>query len=140
MPSLFPSVRRVVIKGALAERGLDTLVRTTARLSSGASSAGSRRAGKLVQPVLPNMGRMRRNKMSWSALRVDVMGEQGTASYAVVDQLANLLTAPLVVAVEMIGRGLVTSSGVMGAESAFDHGIFFGLLAGRGVKVARLIR
>jgi len=78
--------------------------------------------------------------MSWSALRVDVMGEQGTASYAVVDQLANLLTAPLVVAVEMIGRGLVTSSGVMGAESAFDHGIFFGLLAGRGVKVARLIR
>ncbi len=140
IPLSVPTVRRVITKGALAERGLDVLVRTTARLSAGASGAGSRRAAKLVQPVIPNVGRLRRNKMSWSALRVDVTGEQKTVSYAAVDQLSNFLIAPLVVAAEMVGRGLVKGSGVMGAESAFDHGAFLGLLARRGVKIARLVR
>lgn len=139
IPLSLPTVRRVVTKGALAERGLDILVRTTA-VSAGASGAGSRRAGRLVQPVMPNVGRLRRNKMSWSALRVDVTGEQETVSYAVVDQLSNFLIAPLVVAAEMVGRGLVKGSGVMGAGSAFDHGVFLGLLARRGVKIARLVR
>lgn len=140
IPVSLPTVRRVVTKGALAERGLDVLVRTTARLSAAVSGAGSRRAGKLVQPVMPNVGRLRRNKMSWSALRVDVRGEQETVSYAVVDQLSNFLIAPLVVAAEMLGRGLVKASGVMGAESAFDHGVFLEILARRGVKIARLVR
>jgi hypothetical protein len=67
-------------------------------------------------------------------------GQARELTYGMVDHLANLETAPLVVAALMVGRGETMIGGVAPPEAALDHERFLSLLADRGVKAAHLER
>jgi hypothetical protein len=100
----------------------------TSRLSEKAMSF----AGKLKQPH------------PWSALRVDATGGQEgittTISLGIVDQLSNLLTAPVVVGALTLAELGVDKAGVLAPEDLFDPANFFARLAYQGVRLARLER
>ncbi|MDQ4148526.1 MAG: hypothetical protein M3164_00800 [Actinomycetota bacterium] len=141
LPTAIDGVRRVEVKGALAEPVAGQMVKPIQRfpglLSSDRFLSATVSAGKafggpggVAQP--------------WSAVRVDVKGTKDgsshTITYGLVDQLPNLLAAPLLVAaLTIIGRSK-GAAGVLAPEAVFEPATFFPLLADRGVRVATLER
>lgn len=133
------------------EAGMDgisatSLARAAARPSRAAGTARALRPslGALGRGVAAALGPSATRASGWSALRVDVegryAGKDRTETYGIVDNLANLQTAPLVVAGLLAARGEVQAHGVAPPESAFDPARFLAVLAERGVRAARLER
>jgi len=131
------------------EAGMDgisaaSVARAVARPSRAAGSAGAHRPslGALTRSVAAALGPSATRASGWSALRVDVEGRYAgrarTETYGIVDHLANLETAPLVVAGLLAARGEVQARGVAPPESAFEPARFLAVLAERGVRAARL--
>lgn len=116
IPKSVPSVKNVRVRAGLT------------------GSRGSR--------VLGRVGLGRGNSFdSWSSVRVDVCaGDSYTVSFAVLDQLLNLETSPLVAAAVMVSRGELAVEGVQSLDSAVDPGRFLSVLSERGLRVARLHR
>lgn len=119
------------------------------------AAARPSRAGGTARAARPSLGALGRSVAAalhpsaarasgWSALRVDVegtyAGSDRTETYGIVDHLANLETAPLVVAGILAARGEVQAHGVAPPEEAFDPARFLAILAERGVRAARLER
>ena len=134
LPRSLPGLQELVVLGGLVEPLANRLASLpganalTSKLSEKAMSF----AGKLKQPH------------PWSALRVDATGGQGgittTISLGIVDQLSNLLTAPVVVGALMLAELGVGKAGVLAPEDLFDPANFFARLAYQGVRLARLER
>jgi saccharopine dehydrogenase-like NADP-dependent oxidoreductase len=147
LPAMLPGLDSLVVKGGLA--GLSgappaLALSMVARLSMMGRGAGDARPGRLTRSALAALAPRGRRAVGWSSLRVDVSGRRdGQArelTYGMVDHLANLETAPLVVAALMVGRGETMIGGVAPPEAALDHERFLSLLADRGVKAAHLER
>ena len=123
-----------------------SLARAAARPSRPAGTARARRPslGALSRSVAAALHPSATRASGWSALRVDVEGRSAgrarTETYGIVDHLANLETAPLVVAGLLAARGEVQAHGVAPPESAFEPARFLAVLAERGVRAARLER
>jgi saccharopine dehydrogenase-like NADP-dependent oxidoreductase len=100
--------------------------------------------GALARSAAAALGPSATRASGWSGLRVDVEGRYAgrarTETYGVVDHLANLETAPLVVAGLLAACGEAQTHGVAPPESAFDPARFLAILAERGVRAARLER
>jgi hypothetical protein len=78
---------------------------------------------------------------SWSSVRVDVRAaDSNIVSFAVLDQLLNLETSPLVAAAVMISGGELRAKGVTSLEAAVDSARFVEVLSDRGIRAARLHR
>jgi hypothetical protein len=133
------------------EAGMDgssaaSLARAVTRTSRGpgAGRPVRPRLGALTRSAVAALGPSATRASGWSALRVDVAGRYAgrarTETYGMVDHLANLETAPLVVAGLLAGSGEVQAHGVAPPESAFEPARFLAGLAERGVRVARLER
>jgi len=133
------------------EAGMDgisaaSLARAAARPSRAGGTARAARPslGALTRSVATALHPSATRPSGWSALRVDVEGTYAgsarTETYGIVDHLANLETAPLVVAGLLAARGEVQAHGVAPPESAFDPARFLAVLAERGVRAARLER
>ena len=133
------------------EAGMDgisapSLARAAARPSraAGTARAGRPGLGALTRSVAAALVPSATRPSGWSALRVDVEGRYAgrarTETYGIVDHLANLETAPLVVAGLLAARGEVQAHGVAPPESAFEPARFLAVLAERGVRAARLER
>ena len=133
------------------EAGMDgisaaSLARAAARPSraTGAARAVRPSLGALTRSAAAALGPSTTRASGWSALRVDVEGRYAgrarTETYGIVDHLANLETAPLVVAGLLAARGEVQAHGVAPPESAFEPDRFLTVLAERGVRAARLER
>jgi len=133
------------------EAGMDgisaaSLARAAARPSRARGTARAARPslGALTRSVAAVLHPSATRPSGWSALRVDVEGTYAgsarTETYGIVDHLANLETAPLVVARLLAARGEVQAQGVAPPESAFDPARFLAVLAERGVRAARLER
>jgi saccharopine dehydrogenase-like NADP-dependent oxidoreductase len=75
-------------------------------------------------------------------MRVDIEGVSGnkqrTETFGVMDQFANLVSAPLVTGALMVARGEIKGAGVVPAEAVISPSEFLPALAERGVRVARL--
>jgi saccharopine dehydrogenase-like NADP-dependent oxidoreductase len=132
------------------EAGMDgisapSLARAAARPSRAAGTRARRPSlGALTRCAAAALRPSATRASGWSALRVDVegryAGRERTETYGIVDHLANLETAPLVVAGLLAARGEVQAHGVAPPESAFDPARFLAVLAERGVRAARLER
>jgi len=152
LPALLPELDSMVVLAGLAGGSAAPLARAVASTSH-APNPGARGApGPFVRRRLAVLTRSAAGALAplgprgtgWSALRVDVTGRAGGSSrvmtYGMVDHLANLETAPLVVAGLMVGSGEAAGKGIVAPEAAFEPGRFFSLLAERGVRAARLQR
>ena len=136
----FPALKDVVVKGGLTDPLTEGLMRSAARLPA-AGPLGSRAfSDKLIRVA----GKIRPTTLPWSAVRADVTGLRAgrydTVTYGLVDQLPNLLVAPLVAAVQMLARSDAGIKGAVSPEAVLDADDFFERLAYRGVRLAALQR
>ncbi|MGH2704056.1 MAG: hypothetical protein ACRDJ4_02870 [Actinomycetota bacterium] len=142
LPKHLPALERVTVKGRLGEGVADRVVAATARRGDPTPGTidGAVRVARMLAQRLRTPAPAR-----WSALRVDVAGpgEDGTArdaSFAVLDQLTNLASAPLVAGALLAGSGEITATGCLPPEASIPPRGFFALLAELGVRVATLER
>lgn len=140
LPSAFPGLHNVVVMGGLTDPLTENLVRSAGRMPAVGPLGSPGFSDKLLKVA----GRIRPNALPWSAVRVDVTGTRDgrkhTATLGLVDQLPNLLVAPLVVAVKMLSGSAGAVRGAVAPEAVFDPDDFFARLAYRGVRVAELER
>lgn len=138
------SAREVTVRGGVTEKALDRIARNVSDAPSLSRSTGKHRLLGSAQRFLPWLGRLSGPRHTWSAMRVDVEGSSGgtnrTVTFGVMDQYANLVSAPLVTGTVMVGRGEIKGAGVLSAEVAISASNFLPALAQRGVRVARLQR
>lgn len=144
LPKSIAGLERVVVRGGIAERLVARAARAITRLPVLAAPRRAERAAALARPLLSAAGRLRGGRLTWSAGRVDVVGSAGgtavVRTYGFVDQIGNLVTAPLVVAAGMIAGRRIEGAGVRPPEAVLDPATFFAALAACGVRVARLER
>lgn len=144
LPETLPAVGHVTVRGGVTETSVDAMARRFSELFALAPSTQRERVMSAARPVLPWIGRLSGARHTWSAARVDVRGVAGgmprVATFGVLDQYANLMSAPLVAGALMVGRGEIKGSGVLPAETVIAPNDFFVALAERGVRVARLQR
>ncbi|HEX2053233.1 MAG TPA: hypothetical protein VHJ78_05825 [Actinomycetota bacterium] len=139
LPASFPELKNVVVKGALTDPLTEGILRSAGRMPSMGPLGSPAFSDKLLRVA----GKVRPNALPWSAVRVDVSGSRDgrdeTVTLGLVDQLPNLLVAPLVAAVQMLA-GVPGARGAVGPEAIFDPEDFFSRLAYRGVRLAALER
>ena len=139
LPQAFPGLEDVVVKGGLTDAVVEGILRSSAKLPASGPLASRGLTDKLTRVA----GRIRPSTQPWSAIRADVTGtkdgREKTLTFGLVDQLPNLLVAPLVVAVQMLS-GSQAASGARSPEAVFDPDDFFERLAYRGVRLAALQR
>lgn len=132
-PRSFDGLQKVIVLSGISEPVASRLLNTTRKLGSRSATPLMRLASRAASGGQP--GR------AWSSIRADVTGRDGTSvSYAILDQLPNLLAAPIVAAVTLLAGDPKRKPGVVMPDSAFSHSSFLGALADRGVRAARLVR
>lgn len=151
-----PGANGALANGPLAEGATVTKTRDAKKAAprSGgearkAGRAGSRvgvhaRFGVLTRGLASGLTPSQPRAAGWSSLRVDVTGRAGgrigTVTFGIVDRLANLESAPMLVAALLVGGGEVHARGVLSPEAAFAPARFLAMLGERGVRVATLER
>ncbi|MDQ3982384.1 MAG: saccharopine dehydrogenase NADP-binding domain-containing protein [Actinomycetota bacterium] len=137
-----PGLRACEFRVGLTEKPIMDIARASAALGLGGTERTRRMSYRFAEPLRPLIEKIPPRGASWTAARVDVRGKKDgrptTESLAVVDRLANLAAAPLVLAALALARGEVHERGVRTPEAAFDAGDFLAALAQRGLRVARL--
>ncbi len=140
LPAAFPDLRDVVVKGGLTDPLTEGVLRSAARVPAHGPFSSRTFSDKLVQVA----GKIKPTTVPWSAIRADVTGSKDgserTITFGLVDQLPNLLVAPLVVAVQMLAGGMQASRGAVSPEALLGPDDFFERLAYRGVRLAALQR
>ena len=140
LPSTFTTLQGVVVKGGLTDPLTEAMMRSAAKLPVSGSLGSRAFSDKLIRVA----GKIRPTALPWSAIRADVSGvkdgREQTVTYGVVDQLPNLLVAPLVAAVQMLAASDGRVAGAVSPEEVLDTEDFFERLAYRGVRLAALQR
>jgi hypothetical protein len=139
LPASLSGVQKIIVRGGFTERFVERANKAaqTLHTSLGFSARLSSTIGKVAGASSGAGGAAR----GWSAARVDVVGTNSeVVSYGVVDQLPNLISAPLITMAMLVYRGELKESGVHSAGSAVDASAFLSALAVRGVRVAKLER
>ncbi|MEA2567741.1 MAG: hypothetical protein QOD49_2918 [Actinomycetota bacterium] len=146
LPETVGDVQSMCVEAGMDGGSAASLARAATRTSRapGAGRAARPSLGVLTRSAVAALGPSASRASGWSALRVDVAGRYAgrarTETYGIVDHLANLETAPLVVAGLLAASGEVQAHGVAPPESAFEPDRFLAILAERGVRAARLER
>jgi saccharopine dehydrogenase-like NADP-dependent oxidoreductase len=146
LPETIGGVESLHVEAGMDRGSAASLARAATRTSRapGPGRAGRPSLGAITRSAVASLGSSATRASGWSALRVDVEGRSAgrarTETYGIVDHLANLETAPLVVAGLLAACGEVQAQGVAPPESAFEPARFLALLAERGVRAARLER
>ncbi|HEX2178629.1 MAG TPA: hypothetical protein VHL54_03785 [Actinomycetota bacterium] len=140
LPASLPDLQDLTVQGAL----MDPLAEGILRSSSMLPGLGSLRSGAVSSKLVAIAGKVKASNQPWSAVRADVTGDRDgreeTLTFGVVDQLPNLLVAPLIVAVQTLAAMPDRPSGAYATEAVFDPDDFFARLAYRGVRLAALQR
>ena len=139
LPETLSGLQNIIVKGGFTEGFVERANKAARKLhtSLGFSARLSSALGKLAGAGSGVGGAAR----GWSAARVDVVGTNGeVASYGVVDQLPNLISAPLTTMAMLVYRGELKEPGVRSAGNAVDPLVFLSALALRGVRIAKLER
>lgn len=140
LPASFPGLSQVLVKGGLTDPVTEGIIRSAGRLPADGPKGTWGISDKLIRAA----GKVRPTTLPWSAVRADVTGVKDgrelTVTLGLVDQLPNLLVAPLVVAVRMLGQTTGSARGALSPEQVFDPDEFFSQLAYRGVRLAALQR
>jgi hypothetical protein len=146
LPETIGDVESMYVEAGMDGGSAASLARAATRTSRGPGTGRPvrPRLGALTRSAVASLGPSATRASGWSALRVDVAGRYAgrarTETYGIVDHLANLETAPVMVAGLLAGAGEVQAHGVAPPESAFEPARFLALLAERGVRAARLER
>lgn len=138
------SASEVTVRGGVTEKALDRIARKVSEAPSLSRSVRRARLLSSARRLSPWLGRWSGLRHTWSAMRVDVDGSSGgtnrTATFGVMDQYANLVSAPLVAGAVMVARGEIKGAGVLPPEAVISPSDFLSAIAQRGVRVARLQR
>jgi saccharopine dehydrogenase-like NADP-dependent oxidoreductase len=141
LASSVPQIQDLQWRFGLSEKPAMDVLRASAAAGFGKSSGRRRAWLRLSSGVRPMLERFATGG-GWSAARVDVWGTSGgrrrEVSLAIVDQLANLTTVPLVWAAVGLGTGAIQKPGVWAPEDVIEARPLIRHLSRRGVRVARL--
>jgi hypothetical protein len=136
LPKVLPDVDHVSVAAGLTE-GVAARVSSLSRRWYESVSRNERFFSAL-NSVAGTLGKIG-GANSWSAARVDVVGEGGRSkTLGVVDQLSNLVAVPVMVAAMMIVSGQITGVGTKALAELVGSGEFLRALATRGVRAAYL--
>jgi hypothetical protein len=135
LPASLPDLRDLAVRGALMDPLAEGILRSSAMLPG---------LGAVSSKLVAIAGKVKASNQPWSAVRADVTGDRDgreeTLTFGVVDQLPNLLVAPLIVAVQTLAAMPDRPSGAYATEAVFDPDDYFARLAYRGVRLAALQR
>ncbi len=133
LPRFLPGLRRVDLKGGLAEGFLDGLVRGLSGAHLLATHGRRRRLARVIGPLLPTLERFS-PPYAASAWRVDGAYENRTASRWGLGHMADLTGTPLAVGALLLASAELEAPGVLVPEAdAVPHARIRGLLDGFGV-------
>jgi lysine 6-dehydrogenase len=133
LPRFLPGLRRVELKGGLAEGFLNGLVRGLSGAHLLATHARRRRLARVIEPLLPTLERFS-PPYAASAWRVDAALDGRTASRWGLGHMAELTGTPLAVGALLLASGELTAPGVLAPEAeAVPHVRIRELLAEHGV-------
>jgi hypothetical protein len=136
VPKLIPEVNDVFVGAGLTE-GIAARVSSLARRWYESVSRNERLFSTL-NSVAGTLGKIG-GSSSWSAARVDVLGDDGRReTLGVVDQLTNLVAVPVLVAAMMIASGQISGVGTKSLPELVTSDVFLSALAARGVRTAYL--
>lgn len=140
IPRYIPGVRRVSLKGGLAEGMLNLLAVGLGRIGL---TAGHRRRvvlGRVLQPLLPVLARVGPRREPRSGLVVRCRGRIGDRvvrrTYRVIGRMADLTAVPAAAAAVWAAQGRVRRHGVFAPEApgGLPAGEFLDELARRGIR------
>lgn len=138
VPRTIDGLSEMMVLGGLVEPLGNALVSL-----GGGFAGGSSVASTWSQGLVSVAGKFKPPR-PWSALRVDATGKKDgkmeVVSLGIVDNLANLLTAPVVVGALTLAEMPDRKSGVLAPEDVFGPENFFRRLAHQGVRLAVLER
>jgi lysine 6-dehydrogenase len=133
LPRFLPGLRRVDLKGGLAEGFLNRLVRGLSGAHLLATDARRRRLARVIEPLLPSLERFS-PPYAASAWRVDAAADGRTASRWGLGHMADLTGTPLAVGALLLASGELAAPGVLAPEAeAVPHARLRELLAEHGV-------
>jgi saccharopine dehydrogenase-like NADP-dependent oxidoreductase len=136
VPKVIPEVRDVFVDVGLTEE-VAARVSSVARRWYESVSRNDRLFSALnsVAGALSRLG----GASSWSAARVEVVGDGGgSQTLGVMDQLSNLVAVPVMVASMMIAAGQITGAGTKSLPELVGSEEFLRAIAARGVRAAYL--
>jgi lysine 6-dehydrogenase len=134
LPRFLPGLRRVELKGGLAEGYLNSLVRTLSRAHLIRTHERRRRVAQVIEPLLPTIERFS-PEYAASAWRVDGAYEGRTASLWGLGHMADLTGTPLAVGALLLASGELTAPGVLAPEAEeVPHATIWKLLDELGVS------
>jgi lysine 6-dehydrogenase len=134
LPRFLRGVRRVDLKGGLAEGYLNTLTRTLCRTGLARTHNRRQRVVAMLGPLLPWLERLGR-VVPASAWRVEGAGPGGAGAYWGAGRMRDLTGVPLALGALLLARGEVEGSGVFAPEAdGFPHERLWGLLSAHGIR------
>lgn len=135
MPRFLKGVRRVDLKGGLAERPLNSLGRTASRLGLTRTHARRERLAGLLHPVLPALERLVGAAPPASAWRVDgVYGGEHRSLWGQ-GRMRDLTGVPLACGALLLARGEIGRTGVFAPEAdGVPHQRLWDMLALHGIS------
>ena len=141
LPRRFPALEAAEARLGLTERATMDVLRAAAFTGMLRIERGRRTLLKLGARLRPLLEKMPPRGAPWTGIRVDVhgldRGRPATVTYAIVDRLANMARLPLLLAVQALARGDITT-GVHSPVAVFEPKAFFRALAAHGLRAARL--
>jgi lysine 6-dehydrogenase len=133
LPRFLPGLRRVELKGGLAEGYLNGLVRTLSRAHLVTTHARRQRIARVVEPLLPALERFS-PEYAASAWRVEGAHQGRTGALWGLGHMADLTGTPLAVGALFLATGQITAPGVIAAEAeAVPHAHVWKLLEEYGI-------
>jgi lysine 6-dehydrogenase len=133
LPRFLPGLRRVELKGGLAEGYLNALVRGLSRVHLISTHTRRRRVAQVIEPLLPTIERFS-PEFAASAWRVDGSFEGRTGSLWGLGHMADLTGTPLAVGALLLASGELAAPGVLAPEAdEVPHATVWKLLEELGV-------
>jgi lysine 6-dehydrogenase len=130
LPRFLPGLRRVELKGGLAERHLNVLGRAVSRAGLSRTHSRRERLTRALKPLLPTLEKIGPARAPSSAWRVDAAFRGERRSWWGVGRMRDLTGIPLAIGALLLGRGEVDRHGVFAAEAdGVPHARLWELLA-----------
>lgn len=141
LPRYLPGVKKVTLKGGLAENYLHTLAKTSVALGLTSTASRKQKLGNLMKKLMPLFPAAKGRSLSGA--RVEITGRRGGRKirivYTTVDRMRRLTGIPLSIGAGMLAEGKIKRYGVFApeAEGAVNPEEFLQELARRGIKIER---
>jgi lysine 6-dehydrogenase len=134
LPRFLRGVRRVDLKGGLAEGYLTAFTRVLCRAGLARTHDRRRRVVGVLGPLLPRLERLG-GAVAASAWRVEGAGPGATGAYWGAGRMRDLTGVPLALGALLLARGEVDAPGVLAPEAdGFPHQRLWDLLSAHGIR------